>query len=75
MKYLVIVALGFILGTWFQYNRDGAPKLPGIVVWDNTSWIMSGVPMLPCPDDHIRTVEVPERDEVDALTVKCMAKK
>ena len=22
MKYIVILACGFILGTWFQYNRD-----------------------------------------------------
>lgn len=36
-----------------------------------TGWKLEHVPMPVCPDDHKRTIDAPERDEVDALSVTC----
>jgi len=36
-----------------------------------SGWKLEHVPMPPCRDDWKRTVNVPEQDEVDALSVTC----
>jgi len=38
-----------------------------------SGWKLEHVPVPSCPDSYKRTVDIPERDEVDALTVTCAA--
>lgn len=37
----------------------------------NGGWKLEHVPMPACPDGLKRTIDAPERDEVDALTITC----
>lgn len=65
MKY-TLITLG--LGTaFFCGTRVNHPT----TTYSPSGWVMSGVQMPVCPDDHIRTVDIPERDEVDSLAVSC----
>lgn len=35
------------------------------------NWALAHIPVPACPDDHLRVVDAPERDERDAITVYC----
>ena len=56
-----------LLDMYDNYTRN-APTLTR----NGTNWVLAHVPMPECPNDHKRTVAIPERDEVDALTVSCI---
>lgn len=51
------------------YQRE-QPK----ITRHGTGWSLEHVQMPACPDDHKRIVDAPERDEVDALSVYCVAR-
>lgn len=38
-----------------------------------TGWKLEHIPVPPCRDGYTRSVDIPERDEVDAMTVTCSA--
>jgi hypothetical protein len=38
-----------------------------------TGWKLEHIPVPPCKDSWTRSVDLPERDEVDAMTVTCSA--
>lgn len=72
MKTLLLVlfstAAGGVLGALAQYQFQPHPTytpLPG------GGWTYEHVPMPACPDALTRTIDAPERDEVDALTITC----
>lgn len=65
MKYILIaVALGTAYYCGTQSNRPTLTYSP-------YGWVLSGVAMPPCPDNYRRTVDIPERDEIDSLAVSC----
>lgn len=67
------LAIGLTIGAVIQNRVDNAQSPR--VVYTGTNWTMPHVPMPVCPDDHKRTVDIPERDEVDAFTITCKAVK
>jgi len=72
MKTLLLVLLsaasGAALGALAEYNSHPHPTLTPLL---NGGWTYQHVPMPPCPDALKRTVDIPEQDEVDALTIDC----
>ena len=63
-----ILAAGLLLvGAGIQHHMD-TPK----VQRHGTDWVVRDIPIPACPDGSTRTVDIPERDEVDALAVSCV---
>lgn len=56
-----------------RIDKPTAPQRMPHVVYFGQDWIMAHVPMPICPDGSKRTIDLPERDEVDAFTITCKA--
>ncbi len=50
-------------------------SLPTVTHLPNGGWRLEHIPMLACPDSLRRTVEIPERDETDLVTINCGVEK
>jgi hypothetical protein len=68
MKLALALLAGFAIG--FAAHRQ-----PTKLIYSGSNWVLSGIPMPPCPDDYKRSVEIPERDESDSLAVTCSVRK
>lgn len=67
IKYII----GFILGSAVTFTITGIKNQPTLTNIFN-GWKLEHIPVPACDDDFKRTVELPERDEVDAMTITCV---
>ena len=67
-----VICTNLTLLTASAIDSHFSPK-PPLLTRNGSDWTLQHIPMPSCPDDSTRTVDIPERDEVDALTVTCVA--
>lgn len=72
MKTLLLVLFstisGAVLGAFAHQHFESRPTFTAL---PNGGWTYEHVPMPACPDALTRTIDAPEEDEVDALTITC----
>lgn len=61
-------AAGVIVTLAYSAITNPAPKY----TTTDAGWTLEHIAVPSCPDDHTRVVDLPERDEVDAMTVSCL---
>lgn len=77
--YATIALSAFGLGTLYQSHNDrglvvhATEQRLGVLYQTpkGDNWALAHVYVPACTDGHVRVVDTPERDEVDALTVYC----
>jgi hypothetical protein len=71
IRNIFLLTTGFLGGTVMMalVMQSQAPSITRI---GKTGYVYEHVKYPPCPDGNFRKVEIPEKDEVDMLTVICL---